>query len=227
MPIKHIFFDLDHTLWDFETNSAKAYEICFKNNNIDIDIERFLKKYISINFKYWKLYRENRVTKEALKYGRLKDAFDAIEYSISDQLINQLAIEYLEYLPKFNALFDGTKEILEYLKPKYKLHIITNGFNEVQQSKLEHSGIMKYFTELITSENVGVKKPDPKVFYYALDRAKAEADQSMMIGDSFEADVQGALNVGMKAIHFNPTHEKTSNGYNNEIFNLFEIKKYL
>lgn len=227
MPIKHVFFDLDHTLWDFESNSEKAYEISFKENKVDVNLSDFLKEYIIINFNYWKLYREEKVTKEALKYGRLRDAFDAVNYAISDEVINQLANDYLLHLPTFNKLFDGAVEVLEYLKPKYKLHIITNGFSEIQYNKIEQSGIKHYFTELITSDTVGVKKPNPKVFYYALKKANAQAHQSIMIGDSLEADVQGALNVGMKAIHFNPSQGILFNKHNDEIHNLFEIKKYL
>ncbi len=227
MSIKHVFFDLDHTLWDFETNSAKAYEICFIENHIDIDLKEFLGKYIDINFNYWKLYREEKVTKEALKYGRLREAFDAINFTISDALINQIAVKYLEYLPKFNTLFDGTIEILEYLQPKYKLHIITNGFSEVQHHKMEQAGIKQYFTELITSESVGVKKPNPKIFNFALNKASAKAHNSMMIGDSFEADIQGAIHVGMRAIHFNPEAKKFPIHHKYEIMHLNEIKKYI
>ena len=227
MQIKHVFFDLDHTLWDFETNSKKAYEICFKEHRIPVDIEDFLNKYIAINFDYWKLYREEKVTKEALKYGRLKDSFNAISYPISDELIERISIEYLEHLPKFNTLFDGAIEVLNYLKPKYQLHIITNGFSEVQVFKLEKSGILHYFDELITSESVGVKKPNPRVFHFALKKANALAHQSVMIGDSLEADVQGALSVGMQAIHFNPTQIESQEKSEIEIRSLFEIKRFL
>lgn len=227
MNIKHVFFDLDHTLWDFEKNSEKAYEICFKENRIAVSLDKFLEKYVAINFQYWKLYREEKVTKEALQYGRLRDAFDAMKYTISDELINRIAIEYLEYLPKFNTLFDGTIEILEYLYPKYKLHIITNGFSEIQHHKIEQSGIKHYFTELITSDSVGVKKPNPKVFNFALNKANAKAHNSMMIGDSLEADIQGAIQVGMRAIHFNPEAKKFPTHHRYEIMHLNEIKKYI
>lgn len=227
MLIEHVFFDLDHTLWDFETNSKRAFEVCFQKHKIGIDIDVFLNEYVTINFNYWKLYREEKVTKEALKYGRLKDSFDTIGYEISDELINRISIEYLEHLPKFNALFEGAIDVLDYLKPKYRLHIITNGFSEVQHFKLEKSGILHYFTKLITSESVGVKKPNPKVFHFALEKANAIAQQSMMIGDSLEADVQGALRVGMKAIHFNPSKIQTSDRHEVEINNLSEIKNYL
>lgn len=227
MQIKHVFFDLDHTLWDFETNSKKAYELCFQNHKIGVELDVFLNEYVRINFDYWKLYRDEKVTKEALKYGRLKDSFDAVAYDISDKLIYQIAKEYLEHLPNFNTLFDGTIEILDYLMPKYQLHIITNGFSEVQDHKLKKSGISHYFTQMITSESVGVKKPNPRVFNYALHKANATAEQSMMIGDSLEADVQGALNVGMQAIHFNPTEIQSDGKHVVEIKNLVEIKRYL
>ena len=116
--IKHIFFDLDHTLWDFEANSKKAYEKTFLDNNLQIDLQQFLEKYIPINHYYWKLYREEKITKSNLRYGRLKDAFDQINYSISDTLIDVIADDYISNLPKFNQLFDGTIGLLEYLKPK-------------------------------------------------------------------------------------------------------------
>jgi putative hydrolase of the HAD superfamily len=228
MSIKHVFFDLDHTLWDFEKNSAKAYEACFKKNQLNINLNEFLKAYVPINERYWKLYREEKVTKEALKYGRLKEAFNQTDFDISDSLIDKIAEEYLDFLPTFNSLFDGAIAILDYLAPKYQLHIITNGFAEIQTAKLSNSGISHYFKELITSESVGVKKPDPKIFNYALQKAKANPAESMMIGDSLEADVLGAENVGMQAIFFKPDKSKTSKKYHNrEIKHLDIIKKYL
>ena len=227
MHIKHVFFDLDHTLWDFETNSAKAYPTCFEEMHIDLDISEFLGIYTGINEAYWKLYRENKVDKESLKYGRLKDSFVALSYPISDAKIHTLAAKYLENLPKYNALFEGGKEALEYLSKTYTLHIITNGFREIQQVKLRNAGIAPYFKHVITSESLGVKKPDPKVFYYALEKAGAQAAESIMIGDSFEADVQGALGVGMHALYFNPYRKTKEKTYKNEIKHFNEIKKYL
>ncbi len=210
--IKHIFFDLDHTLWDFETNSKKTYNYIFKKHNINIDLEDFLYHYIPLNHRYWKLYREEKVTKNQLRYGRLKDVFDAIKYSISDEMIEVLATDYIVNLPKYNQLFPGTFELLDYLKPKYKLHIITNGFKEIQQEKLEKSQIAHYFDKVITSESVGVKKPNPKVFFHALNKAKAHTYQSVMIGDNLEADVYGAKNIGLDAVFFNPDGQEVPMG---------------
>ncbi len=201
--IKHVFFDLDHTLWDFERNSAEAFKTIFQRNNVELNLEEFLSVYKPINERYWKLYREERISKPKLRYGRLNDAFNAVSHKVTDELINTLAIQYIEHLPDHNALFQGTIQVLDYLSPKYALHIITNGFNEVQHLKLSRSNIARYFDQVITSESVGVKKPNPKIFNHALERAQATPNESLMIGDSVEADVLGALKVNMKAIHFN------------------------
>ncbi len=225
--IKHIFFDLDHTLWDFEVNSAKAYERCFQDFDIEIALSDFLAIYTPINFAYWKLYREGGVSKKELKYRRLRDVFDRFNYKISDDKIHNLSEVYLAYLPHFTALFEGAKNVLDYLYKHYKLHIITNGFNEVQNKKLKASGISHYFESIVTSEMVGVQKPNPKVFLYAMKKANAQPEESMMIGDNLEADVLGALNTGMYAIYFNPLKEISDVPFDIEIHHLNEIKNYL
>ena len=226
MNIKHIFFDLDHTLWDFETNSARAFDFIFMDNKVEVDLNSFLRIYAPINQKYWKLYREEKVSKPALRYKRLKESFDLLNYNISDDLINHLAIVYIDNLPNYNMLFEGTIEVLEYLSPKYEMHIITNGFEEIQTKKMENSGIKKYFNKIITSESVGVKKPNPKIFDYALQSANAKAEHSVMIGDNYEADVQGALNMSMRAIFCN--FEMQSVGENIlSINHLIELKNHL
>ena len=171
--ITHIFFDLDHTLWDFEKNSALAFEKVFYKHSIDVDLNVFLVHYIPLNLKYWELYRHEKVTQMQLRYGRLKDAFDLLNYEIDDATIDLLSKEYIHYLPQFNHLFDGTIEVLEYLKSKYNLHIITNGFQEVQAGKMKNSGIEKYFQTITNSEMAGVKKPNPKIFEFALSLANA------------------------------------------------------
>jgi len=224
--IKHILFDLDHTLWDFETNSGIAFKTIFKQHSLRFDFQKFLNYYRGINEKYWKLYREEKITKDELRYGRLKDAFIKINYEVEDELIDRLAIDYIEALPNNNQLFDGTHEILEHLKPKYKLHIITNGFNEVQFKKIKNAGLSDYFDKIITSEEAGVKKPNPLIFKYALDTINASATETIMIGDNWEADVMGAINNGIDAIYFN--YYKRSVAENiKSVHHLLEIKQYL
>ena len=226
MKINHIFFDLDHTLWDFEKNSDLAFEAVFKKHQLKVSLEKFLNYYRQINFEYWKRYREERVTKEELRFGRLNDTFTKINTHVPKDIINQLAEDYISELPKNNYLFDGAHEILEYLKPNYELHIITNGFNEVQFQKLENSNLNNYFKEIITSEEVGVKKPNPKIFEFALEKASATFHESLMIGDNWEADIMGAKKIGLDVIFCNFNNEPVSSTIKS-VSSLNEIKKYL
>jgi putative hydrolase of the HAD superfamily len=225
--IQHVFFDLDHTLWDFEKNSDLTFQKIFKMNDLSVDLHSFLEVYRPLNFKFWKLYREEKVTKSELRYGRLKNTFDAIDFPISDTLIYLIADQYIEHLADFNHLFDGAIEILDYLNQKYTLHIITNGFEEIQTKKMINSKIYHYFEKVITSESVGVKKPNPKVFKHALEIANANIDQAIMIGDSIEADINGALGVGMKAIHCNFDTNLVPNNLFISVSSLLEIKKFI
>lgn len=224
--ITDVFFDLDHTLWDFEKNSALAFETIFKNYQIEIDLDKFLKHYIPINLKYWEMYRTEQITQIQLRYGRLKDTFDLITYEIEDEKINLLSDKYIHYLPKYNHLFEGTIEILEYLKPKYNLHIITNGFAEIQNNKLNNANISHYFQTITNSEMAGVKKPNPIIFQHALDKAQAKKESSIMIGDCLEADIYGAIHSGFEAILFNED-KKTIPENIKQIHHLLQLKKYL
>jgi len=227
MNIKHVFFDLDHTLWDFEKNSELTFDKIFKDNAIAVNMDDFLAIYKPLNLKYWKLYRNEKVSKEELRYSRLKNSFDAVNYEISDQLIDKLAEEYIENLANFNHLFDGTFELLDYLKDKYTLHIITNGFEEIQSKKMINSKIYHYFDQVITSESVGVKKPNSRVFEYALEVANAKKENSVMIGDSLEADIRGALSTGLQAIHCDFDNVKLTDEDFISVNSLLEIKEHL
>ena len=126
MKIDHVFFDLDHTLWDFEKNSALAIETIFNKHAINVNLQLFLFHYVPINIKYWELYRVDKITQLELRLGRLKDTFELLNFEIDDDKIIFLSEEYIEYLPKFNHLFDGAIEILDYLKPKYNLFVFAN-----------------------------------------------------------------------------------------------------
>ena len=226
MKINHIFFDLDHTLWDFEKNSALAIETIFNKHAINVNLQLFLFHYVPINIKYWEWYRVDKITQLELRLGRLKDTFELLNFEIDDDKIIFLSEEYIEYLPKFNHLFDGAIEILDYLKPKYNLHIITNRFQEIQDNKLKNSNIDHYFDTITNSEMAGVKKPNPKIFDYAITEANASKTNSIMIGDCIDADVNGALNFGMDAILFNIDPSKS---YDNikQISHLLQLKNHL
>ena len=224
--VKDIFFDLDHTLWDFDKNSMLAFKRVFKKFKITIEFDAFLKIYEPINVEYWKKYREDKVSKENLRRGRLIDSFNYFDLIYSTEKIDEIADAYIQELPFDNHLFEGAVEILDYLILKYKLHIITNGFEEVQHKKLKNSGIDHYFSTVTTSEEVGVKKPNPKVFLTALNKANSLPTQSVMIGDSLEADILGANNIGMQTIFYNYRNESISKKIKS-IDSLLEIKNYL
>ncbi len=221
--IKHIFFDLDHTLWDFDKNSKMAFETIFKKDFPEINIQNFIKVYVPINQAVWKLYQKDEITSEQLRYMRLKQSFDAIKVIVSDLKIEEIASEYIRLLPENNYLFENAIEVLEYLKTKYTLHIITNGFAEVQDKKLNNSDIRKYFETITNSENAGVKKPNPAIYKYALNVANAYKTESIMIGDCIDADVNGALNFGIDAIFFNCNKTEVTQNIN-QITNLAELK---
>ena len=201
--IKNIFFDLDHTLWDFDKNSDLTFYKIFKKNSIGLDVSSFLIEYHPINRKYWELFREDKVTKAELRYLRLSDTFKKFNYSINDKLIYKLSEDYILHLSDFNHLIDDSIHVLTQLDEKYSMHIITNGFKEVQEKKLIKSKLGKFFKSVTISEDVGVKKPDKIIFNHALKKSNSLIENSVMIGDNYNADIMGAVNIGMKAIYFN------------------------
>jgi putative hydrolase of the HAD superfamily len=226
--ITDIFFDLDHTLWDFETNSNKAFEKLLDKHQIPASIDQFLEVYEPINRQYWVDYAKGLKSKDEVKYNRLIDTFKALNVDVTNELIEFLANEYLDFLKKENTLMPGTIEILDYLKDKYHLHILTNGFLEVQADKMTNSGIVHYFEHVITSESVGKLKPHPEVFRHALKQAGTFPHKSFMIGDNLQSDVLGARNIGMNAIHFDP-EEQSDIDFKiiPKVKNLIELKEIL
>jgi len=224
--ITDVFFDLDHTLWDFERNSALTFDKILKSNGLNLTPEVFLNAYVPINLEFWKLYREGKISKSELRYQRLKRTFDAVALEVPDKTIHILADEYIQYLSSFTHLIENSVEILDYLAPKYKLHIITNGFQEIQEKKLRASNIHKYFDQIINSEMAGVKKPHPHIFEFALSKANVLAKNALMIGDSLEVDIMGAQSVGLHALHFNANNEPRHN-FCKIIDALIEIKSIL
>lgn len=222
--IKHIFFDLDHTLWDFDRNSEKAFEFILSQYFPSINVKDFVAIYAPINQACWKLYQNNQITHFELRYKRLKDTFIKLNVEISDELIDLISDEYIEHLPNSNHLFEGCVETLEYLHKKYKLHIITNGFADVQFKKLNNSGIHHFFDTITNSEMAGVKKPHSGIFEHALKVAQASKEESVMIGDCLDADIEGATKFGIQAIFFNSESLEVSEQIK-QINNLVQLKK--
>ena len=204
---KHIFFDLDHTIWDFDKNAEETlYELygIYRLNEIGLpSAAKFIETYTRNNHQLWAEYHTGKITKDELRETRFKRTF--LELGVPPELL-PLAFEdeYVKLCPTKTNLFPHAHETLQYLQEKYKLHLISNGFKESSEIKIGNTNIGVYFQHVIISENVGVNKPDKAIFEHALQLAGAEKSESLMIGDSLEADVYGALNFGMDAIYFNP-----------------------
>ena len=226
----HVFFDLDHTLWDFERNSEETlYQVfdLLKMKKAGISsASLFIERYHIHNDEMWALYQQGLIDRDVLRYQRW--AKTLIEFGVvNDDLVAQLGDVYLQMLPEKMHLFDDTIEVLDYLKPKYKLHIITNGFEEVQFKKINNSGINHYFDYIITSETAGYQKPDIQIFKHAFQKTNASAADSIFIGDSLEADIEGAKRAGMDHVFYNPKEKKHSAILMYEISELKELKKIL
>jgi putative hydrolase of the HAD superfamily len=204
---KHLFFDLDHTIWDFDKNAEETLQelyVVYKLGELGLpSAEAFIETYTKNNHQLWADYHVGKISKETLREMRFKKTF--LEMGLSPEVIpNDFEDDYVRICPTKTNLFEGAHQTLQYLHGKYTMHLITNGFKESQELKVKGTDIKKYFDQIIVSEDVGVNKPDPAIFQHALDRAGAEKETSLMIGDSIEADVRGALGFGMDAIYFNP-----------------------
>ena len=231
MKYKHLFFDLDHTLWDFETNSRHTLDELYdsmqlKSKGID-DFDAFHRRYLVHNDQMWDRYRKGFIKVDELRWKRFW--LTLLDYKIGDEkLAREMAVHFLDLLPTRTALFPSTTDVLDYLvQKKYDLHLITNGFEKIQHSKLKYSGIDKYFIEVITSEGSNSLKPHKDIFDFAIRKAKADARHSIMIGDDPEVDIKGAMNAGIdqvfvnhteKEIDFKPTFIVTSLSQLKEIF---------
>ena len=214
MKYQHLFFDLDHTLWDFDTNAkvtlAELYEL-FKLQEIILSpFDDFYKIYLHHNAILWDRYHKGFITTEDLKWKRMWRTL--IDFKIGDEaLAKKMSAKFLEILPTKKILFDYTTEILDYLlEKKYLLHLITNGFEKTQWSKLNNSNLAKYFTHVITSEVSNCIKPSKEIFEFAINRSGALMHESIMIGDNLDADIQGAINAGMDSIYVNHINAEVS-----------------
>jgi putative hydrolase of the HAD superfamily len=207
MKYKHLFFDLDHTLWDFEANSRQTLEELYLTMKLEAkgiyDFDLFHKQYLVHNDKLWERYRNGNIKVDELRWKRMWLAM--LDFKIADEpLAREMGVFFLDSLPTRKILFPYTFEILDYLIAKqYKLHLITNGFEETQHSKLKYSGLDKYFIEVITSEGSNSLKPHKEIFDYAFQKTGALPEESIMIGDTIDVDILGAINAGIDQVHVN------------------------
>ncbi|MBW6492054.1 MAG: YjjG family noncanonical pyrimidine nucleotidase [Lentimicrobium sp.] len=200
---RHIFFDLDNTLWDFDANSMDTFRDLFSKYHLKLkgieSFENFLFVYHKHNALLWESYRQGKILKDFLNLSRFTLTLD--EFGIHDEVLSvNLARDYVLLSPTKTILFPEAFQLLDYLSGRYKMHIITNGFEEIQYKKLSNSGLAKYFENIITSEDAGTRKPEPLIFEYALNKCGASAYETLMIGDEEEVDIQGAIRVGIDSI---------------------------
>lgn len=226
MAYTHIFFDLDHTIWDFDTNSRHTLEELYTKLDLPSkgvhDFELFLEKYLYHNNRLWERYHKGHIKQSELRTKRMW--LTLLEFKIGDpKLAQDLSEQFLIGLPTRKQLFPDTITVLDYLKNKnYELHLITNGFDKVQHSKLQHAAISTYFGEVITSERSNSLKPAKEIFDYALQLTGATATSSIMIGDNIEADIKGAHNAGIDQIHMN--HTKITTDFK-ATYTVYELKE--
>jgi putative hydrolase of the HAD superfamily len=213
MQYQHLFFDLDHTLWDFETNSKQAMHEIYIEKNLSqkgiTDFDVFFEKYNDHNHRLWDKYSKGQIKQDELRWKRMW--LTLVDFKIADEpLARAMGVDFIEILPNKNNLFPYTREILTYLQSKqYSMHLITNGFEKVQFNKLEKSDIQHFFKQVITSEGCNSLKPNKEIFDYALVKAGANTQQSIMIGDNIEADILGGMNAGLDTIFVNHINATT------------------
>ncbi|RYY29673.1 MAG: noncanonical pyrimidine nucleotidase, YjjG family [Chitinophagaceae bacterium] len=229
MKYQHLFFDLDHTIWDFDANARLTLGELYETQNLASrgvdDFDLFHKNYIVHNNRLWEKYRNGQIKVDELRWKRM--ALTLLDFKIGDELLaRSLGDYFLDMLPSRNLLFPYAIDMLEYLTNKgYDLHLITNGFEKTQHSKLKNSGIDKYFKEVITSEASLSIKPKKEIFEYAFKLTNSAPDKSIMIGDSIEADIQGAINAGIDQVHVNHINEVIDIQPTYTIYSLKELQE--
>lgn len=204
---KHLLFDLDHTLWDFEKNSEETLFTLFHSYNLaefkKFDCNSFYRKYKFVNHLLWDLYNKGKISQQELREQRFVRTLTGLGLK-PEEVPQGISEDYTTLCPTKTAVFPYTHEVLGYLQPKYGLHIITNGFKEIQAIKMTASNLHGYFKEVVTSECCGYKKPDKRMFEHALERINVKPEDCLMIGDNLECDIDGARAAGIDQVYFNP-----------------------
>lgn len=224
--IKHIFFDLDHTIWDFDRNAHETLMELYEVHQLSAlgltSAENFIAAYTINNHQLWAQYHLGKIDKQTLRQERFRKTF--LELGLTPEVIPiQFEEDFVNIGPTKKNLFESAEKVLGYLQNKYRLHIISNGFKEATLTKMQVSNLNPYFKNVVISEDVGVNKPDKAIFEHALNLAQAHKTESIMIGDSLEADIYGAQNFGMRAIFFNPLKANKPDDVSEQIHHLEEL----
>lgn len=227
--VRHIFFDLDHTLWDYDTNARLVLEAIYHHFQIDLhtqkDMRTFLETFFHENGRLWNDYNHGRIDKEVIRTERFTRVIGRLGYE--DAVVGlQMSAFFLENCPRQSAMMPDAALALNYLSRKYTMSIITNGFDDTQALKLKSSGIHHHFQRVFTSETIGFKKPSPEIFEFALSELGLKREETVMIGDNPSTDIQGAHNAGIAAVLYNPDGKMRSNAQW-EVRSLFDLMKIL
>lgn len=226
---QHIFFDLDRTLYDFDRNNLETIRSLFQAFELEKlgapDFETFHKTYKTINLGLWEKYKKQEITKEYLNVTRFSETLKA--FGINHSMASQFAEEYIRLSPLQTHLLPGTIEVLDYLNERYPLHIITNGFDEIQFEKIRRCGLEHYFRQVIVSEDAGAQKPDVRIFHFAFEKTGALASNSILIGDDPQSDIFGAQQVGMDQVWIAREGESSPYRPTYQIKHLLELKEIL
>lgn len=229
--IHHIFFDLDHTLWDFDRNAESCLREMYAVNELQsrgvTTAELFVETFTVHNRKMWKQLEAKEITHDYLRDERFNIVLKALKVESDTALSSKLNDDFLESLTEQTHLIDGTIELLDYLAPKYELHILSNGFDVIQRKKMRLSGLEAYFKHLITFDTVQARKPDRKIFEAAINLANSKPENCLMVGDTIDADVHGALNAGMAAVWYDANAEKSPIAGVHHIRHLSALKKFI
>ncbi|OLY93960.1 putative hydrolase of the HAD superfamily [Cnuella takakiae] len=231
MRYRHLFFDLDHTLWDFDANARLTLEQLHQELKLQergvYDFDLFYTNYLAHNDRLWNKYRLGQIKQEELRLKRMWLAL--LDFKIADEaLAREMSKLFLQLLPTRTLLFPHTREVLQYMAFKgYQMHIITNGFEEVQYSKLRSCSIDHFFENVITSEGSNSLKPKPEIYHYAMEKAGAKLAESLMIGDSLDIDIAGANGVGMDSVHVNHLNREKDPAATYTVFHLEELEGLL
>jgi len=226
---KHIFFDLDRTLWDFDTNSGEALTEIFNDHKLEKFFEspaQFIKLYHFHNEKLWRDYRSGKMKKEVMRSMRFELTLRDVQAEDSE-VARTIGEKYVRLSMEKTILFPFALEILDYLYPKYPLYILTNGFIETQFNKMRNSGLDKYFTQVFASETIGISKPDSRIFQWAVNSVNGHKNECLMIGDDFEVDILGAKAYGIDQVFFNPMKINADKRATYEITSLIELRNIL
>ena len=225
-----IFFDLDHTLWDFDNNTAEAIAEIYTIFNISqwtfFTFQDFMNTFNEVNNFLWDKFNHGKIGRMELRQRRFPMILTRLGVD-ENEIPQEIGEKYLELAPNKSKVLPFTHEILEYLKPNYQLHIISNGFDDVQHSKLKASNIHHYFDKIVTSDSSSYRKPQKEIFEFAMHQVGATRKDAIMIGDNIDTDITGAQNATMDHVFFNPNKISHSLKVTYEVHSLQQIMNIL